>query len=163
MPRGYSTQKLIYNSCLETPNFMDELLKKIRLEQERQYMKMLVDVPKYEIKHDDIFDSMPYVLSGDYIRPFSIIKLDKDEKETNKMEAKKCDRCGKLYETENAKDMIRVLFKQEKISDADKERYSESRNNEMRMHDISIKRAASLGQVDFCPDCRESFKKWFEG
>ncbi len=78
------------------------------------------------------------------------------------MEAKKCDRCGKLYETESANDMINVLFKQENISDSDRKRYSEYHNNEMRKHDISIKRGHCSGQVDLCPECRESFKKWFE-
>ena len=83
-------------------------------------------------------------------------------KETNKMEAKKCDRCGKLYETESANYSIDVLFKQEKISDSDRERYSEFYNNETRTHGVKISKWDSGDKVDFCPECRKSFKKWFE-
>jgi hypothetical protein len=128
---------------------------------DESFLDGIFDVPQYKVSTEDCYGwlSQPWLTYDNYIKPNCIVKI---EKETNKMEAKKCDRCGKLYETESANDMINVLFKQENISDSDRERYSEFHNNEMRKHDISIKRGHCSGQVDLCPECRESFKKWFE-
>lgn len=54
------------------------------------------------------------------------------------MNAKKCDRCGKLYvpdkEKKDGYKLIRISFKNS--------RYQKS--------------------LDFCPDCEESLKEWFE-
>lgn len=163
MPRVPFEKELFYSSCLDTPKWVADRIERIQKEQELSLMRELYSVPQIKINTENFnidYFKEPWVTCGNYIKPFSMVKL---EKETNKMEAKKCDRCGKLYETESANDTINVLFKQEKVSEADKERYSEFHNNEMRTHNISIKRGNCGGQVDFCPECRESFKKWFEG
>lgn len=125
---------------------------------DESFLDEVFGVPKFKVNTVDIdYFKQPWITYDNYIKSNCIVKL---EKETNKMEAKKCDRCGKLYETESASDSINVLFKQEKISDSDRERYSESHNNEMRTHGIRISKAGVA--VDLCPECRESFKKWFE-
>lgn len=156
MSRGPFEKELFYSSCLDSPPWVDDIIKRIQKEQERQYMKMLVDVLKYEIKHDDIFSSVPYVLSGDYIRPFAIVKLDKDEKETNKMEAKKCDRCGKLYEQNEDRPSVRFKFKE--VYGA--EDLNEAAIAKRQLQEVHIK--AYSTELDLCPECKESFKKWWE-
>ena len=103
------------------------------------------------------------VLSGDYIQPYAIVKLT-NEKETKKMEAKKCDRCGKLYEIGNPCDdtSIKVRFKHEFV--ADKEGMSEQRIIEKQTGKVAIRydSYSSTDRIDLCPDCIESFKRWFE-
>lgn len=87
-----------------------------------------------------------------------------DKKETKKMEAKKCDRCGKLYEMGNPCDDIslKVRFKYGFV--ADKEGMSEQRIIEKQTTKIAIRydNYSSTDHIDLCPDCRESFKRWFE-
>lgn len=103
------------------------------------------------------------VFSGDYIQPYAIVKLN-NEKETKKMEAKKCDRCGKLYEIGNPCDdtSIKVRFKYEFV--ADKEGMSEQRIIEKQTGKVAIRydSYSSTDRIDLCPDCIESFKRWFE-
>lgn len=80
------------------------------------------------------------------------------------MEAKKCDRCGKLYEMPNACEdtSTQVRFKHMYISCA--EDMSASRIAEKQTKGIYIKTGGYDSEpVDLCPDCRKSLKKWFEG
>lgn len=91
--------------------------------------------------------------------PNAVIKLT-NEKETKKMKAKKCDRCGKLYENpvngENCGAEVRFRF----LPVIDEEDLSEKKIIEKQTKNIYI---SSLSiDVDICPDCRESFKRWFE-
>ena len=86
-------------------------------------------------------------------------------KETNKMEAKKCDRCGKLYEMPSATESegAEVRFKFIKVSDAENKSGTKIAKEQMR--NIYIKKTSccdSYSGVDLCPDCRKSLKKWFE-
>lgn len=83
-----------------------------------------------------------------------------NEKETNKMKAKKCDRCGKLYENpvngENCGAEVRFRY----LPVDGEENLSEKKIIEKQTKNIYI---SSLSiDVDICPDCRESFKRWFE-
>ncbi len=145
------------------PNsIMDDIAKRIQEEQELRFKQELFRVPQFKVNTEDFnidYFRQPWITYDNYIKPNCIVKI---EKENNKMEAKKCDKCGKLYETESASDSINVLFKQEKVSDSDRERYSESHNNEMRTHEVIIKKAGFGETVDLCLKCREAFKKWFE-
>ena len=162
MSRGPFIKQTFYATTSGLDRARDELIERIRLEQKRQYMKMLVDVPKYEIKHDDIWSSVPYVLSGDYVKPNCIIKIDKDEKENKKMEAKKCDRCGKLYEEKFVKNDSPCVFKFEEVhvSEEKQKKYSKEFIESKKTHNIYVK--TFCDDIDLCPECRESFKKWFE-
>lgn len=84
-------------------------------------------------------------------------------KEIKKMEAKKCDRCGKLYEMPGACEDIstKVRFKHMYISGA--EDMSGNKITEKQTKGIFIKTSGYDAEtVDLCPDCRKSLKKWFE-
>lgn len=85
-------------------------------------------------------------------------------KETNKMEAKKCDRCGKLYEMPGAMETIgaEVRFKHKYVPDA--EDLSGSKIAEKQTERVYLTRSLvrSDTTVDLCPECRKSLKKWFE-
>ena len=84
-------------------------------------------------------------------------------KETNKMEAKKCDRCGKLYEMPGPceKTGVDVRFKHMYINGA--EDMSGTKIAEKQTKNIYIKCGTySDDIVDLCPECRKSLKKWFE-
>ena len=88
---------------------------------------------------------------------------NKNTKETNKMEAKKCDRCGKLYEMPSAceKTGVDVRFKYMYINGA--EDMSGTKIAEKQTRNIYIKCGTySDDIVDLCPECRKSLKKWFE-
>ena len=102
----------------------------------------------WEIKHD-------LSLSG-----FGI--LNDIKKENNKMEAKKCDRCGKLYEMpmidENGNG-AEVRFKYKYIRNADN--MSGKAIVDEQTRSIYVKHGCG-DNVDFCPACRASLKKWFE-
>lgn len=91
------------------------------------------------------------------INPKTIIK-----KETNKMEAKKCDRCGKLYEKKFDKNDIQCVFKHEEtgFSEEEQKKYSKEFLEDRRTHHIYIKTCGD--DIDLCPDCRKAFKTWFE-
>lgn len=85
------------------------------------------------------------------------------KKETNKMEAKKCDRCGKLYELPTADENgngAEVRFKYQYIRNADN--MSGKAIIEEQTRNIYVKHGCG-DNVDFCPTCRASLKKWFEG
>jgi uncharacterized OB-fold protein len=88
---------------------------------------------------------------------------NRNTKETNEMEAKKCDRCGKLYEMPSAceKTGADVRFKYMYINGA--EDMSGTKIAEKQTKNIYIKCGTySDDIVDLCPECRKSLKKWFE-
>lgn len=91
-------------------------------------------------------------------------RTNNTKKETKKMEAKKCDRCGKLYEMPGACEDIsaKVRFKHMYISGA--EDMSGNKIAEKQTKGIYIKTSGYDSEsIDLCPDCRKSLKKWFEG
>ena len=151
------SNKLYWISTAFPPGWLDELHERIRIEQERQFMKMLFDVPKYEVStidYSDVVDSLRY-LSQPVLNPKAVIKLN--TKETNKMEAKKCDRCGKLYESNE--DRARVRFKFKEVYGADD--LKDEAIAKRQLEEVYIK--AYSTEIDLCSECKESFKKWWEG
>lgn len=83
------------------------------------------------------------------------------EKEKEKMDAKKCERCGKLYEMQDAENYITAYMPGLPITDWNKENYSESRIRKDNTRIISVNLRG--GQfVDLCPECREKLKNFFE-
>lgn len=113
------------------------------------------------ISIDEIFNGPSYIKN----RPVYDVNIDlirkKFGKEPEKMKALKCDRCGDLYETKEAKSAIFVEFKfedvhSEPVSDLTPEALKKRRSN-----NVEIK--ACLGHdPDLCPKCREAFKNWWE-
>ena len=99
-------------------------------------------------------------LSKEEMRNMLCISTENNTKETKKMKAKKCDRCGKLYEMpvngENCVAEVRFRY----LPVDDEENLSEKKIIEKQTKNIYI---SSLNvDVDICPDCSESFKRWFE-
>lgn len=92
--------------------------------------------------------------------PYCIIKLD-NEKEKENMEAKKCERCGKLYEAQDAENYITAYFPGLLVSDYSKENFSESRIRKDNTRIVSVNVRGGLF-VDLCPECREKLKNFFE-
>ena len=77
------------------------------------------------------------------------------------MEAKKCERCGKLYEMKEADDCIAVYMPGLPVSDWTKENFTESRIRKDNTRVISVNfRGGEI--VDLCPECREKLKNFFE-
>lgn len=104
-------------------------------------------------------------ISGDYIQPYAVVKLN-NEKETKKMEAKKCDRCGKLYEMGNPCDDISLKVRFKHMFIAGREDMSEQRIIDKQTDKVAIRYDGYANhnndRIDLCPDCCESFKRWFE-
>lgn len=57
------------------------------------------------------------------------------------MDAKKCDMCGKFYESEPSK-IIEIGYK--------------------KTHGIAWEIHNTFLAIDLCPDCLKDFKRWFE-
>lgn len=95
------------------------------------------------------------------VQPYCKIELN-NEKEKEKMDAKKCERCGKLYEMQDADSFIHVYLPGLPVSDWNKENFTESRIRKDNSRTISINlRGGEI--VDLCPECREKLKNFFEG
>lgn len=112
------------------------------------------------ICNGEIIDFSVPSLSNEQMREILGLNINKNTKETKKMEAKKCDRCGKLYENpvngENCGAEVRFRY----LPVDGEENLSEKKIIEKQTKNIYI---SSLSiDVDICPDCRESFKRWFE-
>ena len=125
----------------------------------------LEDYIREEIYGVHAADSLRYYTytANDVLSTSELIKMFKPEKETEKMEAKKCDRCGKLYEMPRANGSgAKVRFKFSTVYGAEDK--SKAKIAEEQTRDIYVKCGCmGNGFVDFCPECRESLKKWFEG
>ena len=80
--------------------------------------------------------------------------------EETKMDAKKCERCGKLYEMKDADDYISAYMPALPVSDWTKENFTESRIRKDNTRFISVNfRGGEI--VDLCPECREKLKNFF--
>lgn len=116
----------------------------------RYVMKQLLcSVPKYTITEEEFNKIHPWFIKTN------------NEKEKEKMEAKKCERCGKLYEIQDAENYITAYMPGLPITDWNKENYSESRIRKDNTRIISVNlRGGQI--VDLCPECREKLKQFFE-
>ena len=123
----------------------------------------------YHLPEDDVFLNPEIKINVNEVdreRLLGLLKTNnRNTKETEKMEAKKCDRCGKLYEMLVVNDIegAEVRFKFIKVSDAENKSGTLIAKEQMRK--IYIRKGSSCDSyscVDLCPECRKSFKKWFE-
>lgn len=159
MARDLFKKELFISSCLNPPNWLDDMVRRVQEEQERELMREMFGVPQYKISTDYYGFTNPQVVYKT-ISDEEIKKMF--EKENNKMEAKKCDRCGKLYEKKFDKNDIRCIFKHEEpFFEREEKNYSKEFIDEKKTHDVFIKRGNG-DYIDMCPDCRKAFQKWFE-
>ena len=77
------------------------------------------------------------------------------------MEARKCDRCGNLYETTDMESEIKVECKFIPVPTSILERYSPEALKEFRSVPVTISKSAGQ-DPDLCPECRAAFKNWWE-
>ena len=133
---------------------------------------LLYSVPKFTITPDgcrcewDINDAVKLYSENDCLTTLEMLKQfnfneSNNEKEKEKMEAKKCERCGKIYEMQDAENYITASMPGLPITDWDKENYSESRIRKNNTRIISVNlRGGQI--VDLCPECRKKLKNFFE-
>ena len=76
------------------------------------------------------------------------------------MNAKRCDRCGKLYVPTN--DAPIRVYLCGRVTEHEKETYLPEKNKEFNTYDISIRLNNSGSNIDMCPECREKLKNFFE-
>ena len=128
------------------------------------YIREAIDVRTKALEEQYTADVLAYSVN-DVISTSELTKMFKTEKETEKMEAKKCDRCGKLYEMPGVDECegAEVRFKFMKVADAENKSETKIVKEQTRpiyIHKTSLCDRSSC--VDLCPECRESLKKWFE-
>ena len=94
-----------------------------------------------------------------------------ENKDYRKPEARKCERCGKLFEVSpNASycemsNSVEVVNKTIKLDGFSKENYNEHGINRARMERIKIcaeSRDLDGCVIPLCSECRESLKNWWE-
>lgn len=90
--------------------------------------------------------------------PQAVVKLN-NEKENEKMDAKKCDRCGKLYIETN--EPIRA-FLYCRVTDGEKATYTPEKIKELNTYNINIKLNNTGRDMDMCPSCRKKLMEFFE-
>lgn len=155
----------IVNSCSSVlPNIInDYIMKSLKYSEEQLKVKeYLFGKPKFVISGDYIpFEWLKGNPNLGLVQPYCKIELN-NEKEKEKMDAKKCERCGKLYEVKDACDYISAYMPGEPVSDWTKENFTESRIRKDNTRVISVNfRGGEV--VDLCPECREKLKNFFEG
>ena len=145
---------------------MDDCLNKARenLEKRKYVYACDIRVPDELVCNWKEFDYLkqPWITYDNYIQPYAICKM---EKENNKMEAKKCDRCGKLYEMPkyDERSGANVRFSFMPVYDADdlsEKRIAEKQSKNIVITLDSCREGGTT--VDLCPECRKSLKMWFE-
>lgn len=168
------TKRLPSPSTLNTDVFPETVVDMIMEEQRKivdQYTRdMLCSVPKYTIMPDrckcewnlgDI-DFVKKIGKDDClstVEAWNIFNKTNNEKEKEKMNAKRCDRCGKLYiPTDDAP--IRAYLCG-RVTEHEKETYLPEKNKEFNTFNIKIT-LNSIDTVDMCPECREKLKEFFE-
>ena len=159
MSEYWKPKVLSYSDVCASPfdDTIHKIYDDIRKQQEDALLKELLGKPKFEVRTitaTDYIDSLMH-LQQPVLNPRAIVKLN--TKETNKMEAKKCDRCGKLYNQNT--DRARVRFKFKEVYGA--EDLKEEAIAKRQLEDAYI-RSSLNGDVDMCPECKDSFKKWWE-
>lgn len=87
-------------------------------------------------------------------------KIKKQQEET-KMDAKKCDKCGKLYEDTDRNDYHIKAFLCGRVTDYEKNTYAQEKIKEVNTYDISVVFKSGT-KMDLCPECRKKLKNFFK-
>lgn len=80
------------------------------------------------------------------------------EKEKEKMNAKRCDRCGKLYMEDHEQIHVYLCGR---VNDHEKETYTPEKIKEFNTYHINVV-INSSNTMDMCPDCCKKLKEFFE-
>lgn len=119
------------------------------------------------------FGLRPIPIKIDYAKTFgwhinypqTVVKLN-NEKENEKMDAKKCDRCGKLFELKDAERWIDVPFNFSLDNRGDKEeifkKYSEEYIKKVYLSNPIKFVTLKDFEATICPECRQAFANWWE-
>ena len=147
----------------------DYILESLKRSEEQLKMKeYLFGAPKYVVSGEYIpFDDIAIRFNPSYtfewaIGPIENNKVCKLQTEETKMDAKKCERCGKLYEMKDAADCVRTYLPGLPVSDYDKENFTESRIKRDHSTAICIVKKPGNEVADLCPQCREMLRNFFE-
>lgn len=157
--------------CVSTAGFdtsllfrqMQDILR--RQEENLKIQQSIIDIPKFVVSGDYIpFDYIRYNPNlGPELKPYCKIELfPENEKETEKMDAKRCDRCGKLYDADEAQNCVYSYMPGKYVSKYEKENYTDAKIRQDHTSSISVMYYANKTPVDLCPECREKLKNFFE-
>lgn len=80
------------------------------------------------------------------------------EKEKEKMNAKRCDRCGKLYMEDHEQIHVYLCGR---VNDGEKKTYTPEKIKEFNTYHINVV-INSSNTMDMCPDCCKKLKEFFE-
>ena len=75
------------------------------------------------------------------------------------MDAKKCDRCGKLYE--GVPRPIKA-FLCGRATDSEKETYTHEKIKELNTYTMEVKLSVYGSKIDMCPDCCKKLAEFFD-
>lgn len=146
------------------PNIInDYIMESLKYSEEQLKMKeYLFGAPKYVVSGDYIpFEWLKYNPNLGLVQPYCKIELN-NEKEKENMDAKRCDRCGKLYDTEERQNYISSYMPGKYVSRYEKENYTDAKIREIHTSSIRIIYHGNNSSVDLCPECREKLKNFFE-
>ncbi len=126
----------------------------------KQSLEVLNDykAAPFRIDYAKVFGSQP-------TNPWAVVKLN-NEKENEKMDAKKCDRCGKLFELKDATRWIEVPFAFCLDNRGDKEEIFKKYSEEYIEKEYLTKSIGFQTSTDtecrLCPECRQEFANWWK-
>ena len=143
-------QKIIDNYILESLKQSEEQLKM------KEY---LFGAPKYVVSGEYIpFEWLKYNPNLGLVQPYCKIELN-NEKEKEKMDAKKCDRCGELY---IEKDEPIRAYLCGRVTDGEKATLTPEKVKEMNTYTMEVKLSVYGNKIDMCPNCKKKLIDFFE-
>jgi hypothetical protein len=152
----YEVEPIKFN--IKTTDYIKQSIE----EAERLFYR--VEPIKFDIKTTDYIDFVR-TLGLNPTNPWAVVKLN-NEKENEKMDAKKCDRCGKLFELKDATRWIDVPFAFCLDNRGDKEEIFKKYSEEYIEKEYLTKSIGFQTSTDtecrLCPECRQAFANWWK-
>ena len=150
--------------CISTANSNDALHRYMmdnlqELEENLKVKKYLFDVPKFVISGDYIpFEWLKGNPNLGLVQPYCKIELN-NEKEKEKMDAKKCDRCGKLYDKVPGPIKAYLCGR---VTEDEKQTYTHEKIKERNTYTMEVKLSVYGSNIDMCPDCCKKLAEFFD-
>lgn len=140
-------------------SLVDMILEEQRKINQYTEEQLIYNVPKFVISGDYIpFEWLKGNPNLGLVQPYCKIELN-NEKEKEKMDAKKCDRCGELYIETHAP--IKA-FLCGRVTDGEKQTYTHEKIKEMNTYTMEVKLSVYGSKIDMCPDCCKKLAEFFE-